>query len=226
MQRKLFWLGEYDRWDMYHVKRLIEPGARIFDIGANFGYYALTLSAHLAGECQVFAFEPNPDTRYRLEKNIALNRLGSVITSLPFGVSDAPGMARISNGKSNTGGNYIGEDGEVEVELKTLDMLCSQLQMSRLDFVKIDVEGLEKRVLEGGRLTLKRFSPVMMVEIMPFQLERAGATPLEVFELLSDYGYDLRISQRDRLMPVPKFKNASEVANVICLPSIRKSLNV
>ena len=47
MQSGLFWLGAQDRWDIYQIKRRLKPGAVIFDVGANFGYYSLTLAKYL-----------------------------------------------------------------------------------------------------------------------------------------------------------------------------------
>src|SRR5260370_25397867 len=58
----LFWLGTNDHWDAYHARRLVTPGAVVLDVGANFGYYALTLAMHLPRQCPVHAFEPNPPT--------------------------------------------------------------------------------------------------------------------------------------------------------------------
>src|ERR1017187_1796412 len=69
VERELFWLGDRERWGIYHVKSRLPAGAVVCDVGANFGYYSLTLAAFLKRDARFFAFEPNPATRTRLERN-------------------------------------------------------------------------------------------------------------------------------------------------------------
>jgi FkbM family methyltransferase len=218
VQRDLFWLGERDRWDSYHIKRLLPADAVVCDVGANFGYYSITLAAFLNRNGRMFAFEPHPATRIRLERNIELNQLGDVITVMPYALSEAPGSVRMTNRKDNTGAAHICESGETEVEMNTLDNFCVQQRLSRLDFVKIDVEGFEARVLKGGNNCLRSFRPVLLVELMPLQLERAGTTAAEVASLLRDCGYVLHVSVRKRLARLTELPVGSQLINVLCLP--------
>jgi FkbM family methyltransferase len=219
MQRNLFWLAEHDRWDAYHIKRLLPAGAVVCDVGANFGYYSLTLAAFLKRNGRLFAFEPNPATRIRLERNIALNQLGNVITVIPYALSDTQGTARMTSRKDNTGAAHICQGGETEVEVTTLDSICAKQRLSSLDFVKIDVEGFEAHVLRGGECCLKTFRPILLVEFMAEQLERAGSSATELASLLRDYGYVLHVSERKRLVPLNLLPTGSHLINVLCLPA-------
>lgn len=218
VQRDLFWLGVRDRWEVYHIKRLLPPGAVVCDVGANFGFYSLTLAAFLKRRGRLFAFEPHPATRIRLERNIALNQLGDVITPIPYALSDSPGTARMTRRKDNTGAAHICEEGETEVELTTLDSFCTQHRLSQVDFVKIDVEGFEAKLLRGGEHCLKTFRPTLLVELQPDTLERVGSTPTEVASLLRDYGYVLHVPRRERLLPLTELPAGSQLINVFCLP--------
>jgi FkbM family methyltransferase len=221
VQRNLFWLGERDRWDTYHIRRLLTPGAVICDVGANFGYYSISLGAFLNPNGRVFAFEPHPKTRIHLERNIALNQLGGVITAVPYALSDALGSASMSNRKGNTGAAYVSQSGDTKIELITLDSFCAEYQPSRLDFVKIDVEGFEARVLRGGEHSLRTFHPMLLIELMPEQLERAGSTAAEVASLLRDYGYELYVTKRKHLKLLTELPVGSQLINVFCLPGDR-----
>jgi FkbM family methyltransferase len=223
VQSELFWLGERDRWDAYHVKRLLPAGAVICDVGANFGYNSLALATFLERNCCVFAFEPNPEIRARLERNITMNHLDGVITVMPCALSDVPGFARMTGGKDNSGAAHICRDGETEVEVTTLDSISVKHKLSRLDFVKIDVEGFETNVLRGGEKCLNAFRPVLLVELMAEQLERAGSSPAELVSLLQDYGYTLHVSRRKRLLPLTELPISSVVINVLCLPATSAS---
>jgi FkbM family methyltransferase len=219
VQQNLFWLGEHDRWDLFHVKRLLAPDAVICDIGANFGYYSLTLAEHLKPKGRIFAFEPHPATRGRLERHVAMNRLGDVVNVMPCALSDAPGILRMTSREDNTGAAHISNEGNIEVEVSTLDNFCDLHQLSRLDFVKIDVEGFEVRVLRGGEHTLKTFRPKLFVEMLPTQLERTGSSAAELANTLRGYGYSLYVSDRKRLLPLNTLPGESDLINVFCFPS-------
>lgn len=221
VQRDLFWLGERDRWDTYHIKRLLPPGAVICDVGANFGYYSISLAAFLNPNGRVFAFEPHPKTRIHLERNIALNQLGGMITAVPYALSDALGFAFMANRKGNTGAAHVSQGGDTKIELTTLDSFCAEHQLSRLDFMKIDVEGFEARVLRGAERSLRTFHPILLIELMPEQLERAGSTAAEVASLLRDYGYELYVSNRKHLELLAELPIGSQLINVFCLPGDR-----
>src|SRR5262249_14747784 len=62
VQADLFWFGRKDYWETHHLRKLLHPGSVLFDVGANIGYYAITLAAALGNACRVYAFEPFPST--------------------------------------------------------------------------------------------------------------------------------------------------------------------
>lgn len=218
VQQNLFWLGQHDRWDISHIKQMLPPNPVLCDIGANFGYYSVTLAASLKPDCRIFAFEPHPKTRTRLERHIALNQLGDLITVLPCALSDVAGTVQMSLRESNSGAAHISQHGDTEVEVSTLDSICADRQFSRLDFVKIDVEGFETRVLKGGSQCLQKLRPKLLVEMMPEQLERTGSSAAELASTLRDYGYRLHVSDRRKLLPLTTLPTGSDLINVFCLP--------
>ena len=159
------WLGESDRWDLLHARSFLRPGAVIFDVGANFGYYALMLAAALRGECEVHAFEPSASTHARLVKHIALNGMECVHPHR-LALSDVPGTASMNSRQGNSGASFL-ELGGGEVAVTTLDEFVEGRDLRRLDFMKIDVEGFEERVLRGGERTLRRLRPIVLLEVQP-----------------------------------------------------------
>jgi FkbM family methyltransferase len=215
----LFWMGAKDRWDLYHFRALLEPGSVLFDIGANFGYYSVTLATALAGRCRVHAFEPNPTTYQRLLQHIEWNGLKDVITAHRLALSDVMGSATLIERSDNSGASRIGSDAEgIAVEVTTLDAFCDAQRVDRIDAVKIDVEGLETRVLAGGRSALGRFKPAIVIEYWTTGLARAGSTVDEVTAMLTGLGYELFKPNRDRLVPVsPSDPPRTEIPeNVFC----------
>jgi len=76
-----------------------------------------------------------------------------------------------------------------EVEMRTLDAILADVRLDRVDFIKIDVEGSEPRVLVGAQETLARHRPVLQLELEPDWLARQNSSPAEVFRLLDAAGY-------------------------------------
>jgi FkbM family methyltransferase len=218
----LFWLGNKDRWDLHHLRSLLGPGSLFLDIGANFGYYSLTLAKALDRRCRVHAFEPNPSTYQRLLRHIEWNAMQDVILAHPLALSDAPGTATLIERADNSGASRIGNDaGGVAVELTTIDAFASRHTLDRLDAVKIDVEGQEARVLTGGEATLCRFKPAIVIEFWTTGLARAGSSVDEVAEVLDRLGYKLFKPVRDQLIPISDPPRTETPENIFCFHSDR-----
>lgn len=140
------WLRPYFR---------LEPDFVVMDIGAHVGSHTLWLATQVV---DVIACEPHPYHRQLLSWNLALNNIHNV-SVLPFGLMDGQGTASMPNAG---GGSKIGDPGPNIVAFTTIDLAFAHLK--RLDFVKIDCESAEAKVLRGGRETLKRLKPHMIIE--------------------------------------------------------------
>lgn len=220
VQTHLYWTGEYEPWDVYHLSQWLCPNAVFLDVGANFGYYSIRLASmmHMIGH--VYAFEPSRATFSRLCRNIALNRFGPVVTPMPVALSERKGFASLNEFDGNSGATRIsGQNKGETIELDTLDCFCEANQITRVDIMKVDVEGSEVRVIEGGNATLSRYRPVMMVEFNSSALEEAGTSGIRLDGLLRGLGYQLFKAERERLIPFHLTPNM--IANVFCIPESR-----
>lgn len=133
-------------------KDYCKPGDVTVDVGANIGEVSVILSQRVGGAGRVFTFEPNPRIYRYLLGNLALNRCANT-TARNLAMGAAPGMVRMSDDKWDDM-NRVVEGGAVEVACSTLD---AELPAGGpIAFLKIDVEGSELRVLEGGVRTLAR----------------------------------------------------------------------
>jgi FkbM family methyltransferase len=224
VQTHLYWTDEYEPWDLLHLSRWAKPGSVVFDIGANFGYYSLVLASAMGRSGSIFAFEPASATFSRLTTNISLNQLESVVKPIRCALSDTVGTARLEGVAGNSGATTFSLDGNGEsVVLDTLDRFCVSQSISEVHLIKIDVEGNELRVLEGGHAALTRWLPVLMVEFNRVALERSGASTKKLAGLLEELGYELFISKRDRLLPFQFDRHESMIVNVLCLPASKIS---
>src|SRR6202035_1763667 len=169
------WTAEYESWDVLQLSRWVHPGAVVFDVGANFGYYSVSLASAMQGNGKVYVFEPCKSSFRRLQTNIALNRLDSIIEAIPLALSERSGVAYLDRTDGNSGAASLSSEAKGEaVELDTLDHFCDVNEIDHVDVVKIDVEGSELRVIEGGKSTLTRHQPTIMIEFNSSALGAVG----------------------------------------------------
>lgn len=125
------------------------------DIGANVGLYSIAAAHCLREQGRVIAFEPNPPARARLTFNLdasLVNQVGKPrVEILATGVSDQPGHFRLYLDANNLGSSSLLADGStqqfVEIECHPLAAQLQALQVTRIDALKIDIEGAEDRAL-------------------------------------------------------------------------------
>ncbi len=214
----LFWLGVKDPWDLHHLRRLVHPDDVILDVGANFGYYAVTLAAALDRRCRIHALEPSPVNYGRLCRHVSGNGLDDVVEAHCLGVSDEPATVTMTQPLENSGHAAVVPDGEIKgVTLTTLDSFCDSLALDRLDVLTIDVEGFEERALRGAERILAHFKPLVLVEFFPPVMQRQGSSPDAAARILTKLGYQLVIARRGRLEPLTAMPSGNLGVNVFGL---------
>ena len=219
-QAEFFWTGSWEGWDTYHLRRMLAPGSTFFDVGANFGYYSITLAAALSPECHGHAFEPFPTTYRRLRRNIELNCLQDVVDAHHIALLDVKGTGYMKTTPGNSGAARVDNDRRGEaITTTTLDAFCEGQTVPRIDLVKLDVEGSEERVLLGGADVISTFKPLLMVELNPGVLARTGSSPEILINRLRSLGYDLFVAARDALVPLGALPvGPTDYVNVLCTP--------
>jgi FkbM family methyltransferase len=194
LQRHLYWAG-VGREDA-RIARLIcgalPPNGVFLDVGANVGIHTLAAARRLApGRGAVLAFEPHPANYRALVQNVALNAYERV-TAENLGLSDS--HAVLTGASSPDGGNWsLASQGDFcfDVRLVPLDDYLQDHSVSRIDVVKIDVEGAEVQVLRGARQTFKLFRPLIVFEVCPKWLGRLKTSKAELFDELHAQDYTI-----------------------------------
>jgi FkbM family methyltransferase len=149
------------------VLRHLPKGGVAFDVGANLGEWTLAMAHATGASGQVLAFEPSRVVADALVRTLEINSLNQV-TPYCCALSSKNGMAEfilstVSNGQSRLG-KALPSEGAVSVPTRTLDSVAEQAGITRLDLIKIDVEGHEHYVLKGAANTLFRFQPAIVFE--------------------------------------------------------------
>ncbi|HEY5743249.1 MAG TPA: FkbM family methyltransferase [Terrimicrobiaceae bacterium] len=190
--------GAYDPALHRFLRSAVRPGMVCFDVGANIGAVSLHL-ASLAGPAgKVFCFEPAPHIFQRLKTNAEHSRYAAVLDARQLALSDANGTSVLhvarTSARNQGMGSLVNDDhphlsSDVEVPTMTLNEFCRVEAVSRIDFIKMDVQGAEPLVLRGGRDVLTRHQPDLMIEISPYDLGLGGWTGRDLVALLEDLNY-------------------------------------
>jgi FkbM family methyltransferase len=163
-----------------------QPGWVVFDVGANVGIFAVRQALRGA---YVYAFEPNPDCYRRLQKSLRANNVESRVTALNYALDSTAGPAElfITHGITLSGSvrplwPSAGAGTGLKIERETLDRAAKALQVTRIDLLKLDVEGLELDVLQGACETLP-FVDRLIVEYHSLDLRERLVTFLASHDL-------------------------------------------
>jgi hypothetical protein len=111
----------------------------------------------------------------------------SNVTTFQLGLSDAAGQNQF-NLDPNIGASFVSDDGGTTISVVTLDEFMLP-KLERCDFIHLDAEGLEPRILQGARRLFEKFHPVMLIEVCDKHLRRAGSSEVELVEILKGMGY-------------------------------------
>jgi len=192
----LYYGVEFEPDEMAIVKKLLKPGDVFLDIGASIGRYTLFASGLVGDAGIVHAFEPASYAYEVLQKNIELNARSNIVTN-QLAVSDLSGEAELFlnldsglTGLGNTGRGHI--TGTEIVQSITLDEYIGQRKISRVDFLKIGVEGYEGRVLRGGEhLIESNHDLTVLCELAEKNFKPLNLSVNEVIEWMRERGFDV-----------------------------------
>lgn len=203
-------------------RKMIRPGMVAVDVGAHIGYYTRIFS-HLVGSSgRVFSFEPSSENFPVLLKNLS-NRRHKNVTAFnqAVGAKEMLGTLFVSPGHSNHSLNagFTESVGQEQVEIVPLDLVLSQQGISQVDFIKVDVEGSEIRVLNGMRgMIAKSPNLHMLVECNPKALRAGGFAPMDLLLLIENLGFEAHFILPDGSLR-KNIPDALETFNVLCSPA-------
>lgn len=191
----MYHLGQLSQENNDHLnilKQNIHLGNTVLDIGANIGYYTLIMSKLVGSTGKVYAFEPEPKNFEILKKNIELNKLDNVILEQKA-LSNIDGVTYLELSKDS--GQHRLSDHGVKVESISLDSYFGE---GEIDFIKMDAEGSEYKILKGMKNVLKNKNLKIVTEFYYKLLDN----PTAFFDDLEERFklYDIR----DNMKPLDK----------------------
>ncbi len=204
--------GVYEEHTDAAIKSLIRPGMHILEIGANVGLFTMLMCHRTGSRGSVLSFECDPTLARIAGDNIELNGFSHIGSIDERAVSDRPGRLSFYTAERHRGGGTLveglqqipqlktSERRHIDVEATTIDAILRD-RPKGFDFVKVDAEGAESAIVQGGKSLLgDRDKPLMfMMEFAPKFVERAGSNPREHLAELLSFGFDLtRVDERKR----------------------------
>lgn len=198
----IYLLGAFERTTVVTLEKLVKPGDLVFDIGANIGAHTLGLARSVGVAGRVYAFEPTDLAFEKLKSNLALNAEleartfprqvmlaaspnekvpEEIFASWPLGNKES--VHPKHRGRLVTARNATSD---------TVDNVVAREGIDRLDLMKIDVDGHELPVLQGGLATLRKSRPALVMEMSPYVHAEERNSFGELVALLRDAGYSIQ----------------------------------
>jgi FkbM family methyltransferase len=204
--------GEWAQNELNFMRKyLIREGDTVIDAGSFIGTHVLAFSSIVGDTGFVYGFEPNPYSFIVLEKNIKKNNIHNAkVINIGLGarnevlnVMDVDFEAALSLGSLKLFKEHDGNNPYVNVQVETLD----SLNISRCNFMKIDVEGMEVKVLEGAEKLIKSHSPIIYAEC------NSAQDGWPIVEFLRGYGYEIYLHSDLSFNEDNYFKNSVNIFN-------------
>jgi len=207
----IYLLGAFERSTVATLRELVKAGDVVLDIGANIGAHTLGLAKNVGAAGKVYAFEPADFAFQKLLRNLALNpelerrtkasqvMLGSGAEKPPNGVYASWPLEKVDSVHPKHRGRFVSTEGAV---VDTLDGFVAREKVSRINLIKMDVDGHELPVLQGGRSVLREQRPVIVMEMSPYVHAEEQNSFAAVIELLKEFRYKIEDARNRRTLPL------------------------
>lgn len=166
-----------------------QPGEVFLDVGGYVGWYSILAARAVTTAGNVIALEPDSVNRMQLDHNLKLNGIDNVVV-MPLAAWSGSGRIGWCHAEQPVWHRISDADGSVTQETISIDDLASKLNLTRLDWIKFDIEGAEVQALQGAAQTLSRFRPKLFIEI--------HETKQVVEDILRSHGYIVECEQYDQ----------------------------
>mgnify|MGYP005758095547 FL=1 len=187
------------------------PEFVMFDVGANVGWYSLNALKRIPN-ISLYAFEPSPVTYARLINNLEFNGFSRKVAH-NIGFYHENGKLDFYYDKVRGGASSLlniqdkDDIDKIEVDMMTMDDWAKKNQISRVDFIKCDVEGAELFVYKGGMEIIENSKPLIFSEMLRKWSAKFGYHPNDIIDLLASVGYECFVIKGDNLK---KFDRVNE----------------
>lgn len=240
-ERTPFYTGAYDPELIAIIKTLLKPDSFFLDIGANIGFYSVSIGNFIRAENfsgKVISFEPFEGNYKRLSENLDKNNLNEYCHINHFGLSNRKDTCEITlredfrNG-SNTGNAAIPSNKSFDegfklskINLEKLDDIWDNIanEINKIEVVKMDIEGHEDFCLEGAIETFSKYRPTILMEVnKPYYEARNVELDKRFFRLIPE-NYKVFKQNGLKWKLISSFNECIEIDNVFLIPNEKLDL--
>jgi len=226
----LYLADAYEKQDYEELVRAIPLGGVFLDVGAHIGIYTLAMARAAGSSGYVHSFEPNPATFERLRHHVVQNGLANVhLNQVAVGLAEGRAKLNAPTKENSAAASLLStnmparfEARPVDVQVTCLDAYCRKHIFDRVDVIKIDCQGYELQVLEGGSNVLQTFRPRLLLEYDVDFLLAGGGSGTQLCSMLKTADYESFTIHRGRLVPFTANDKPGTVVNIHAIPAERK----
>jgi FkbM family methyltransferase len=213
---------DFESSELHFVSHLLRPGEVFWDLGANFGLFAVTAARAVGRNGHVLALEPDPRNLRRLRANVLLNRCRN-IELIAAAVGESTGVTSFESCDQGAYSGvrvseHPGRTRTISVAQTTLDTLSREPGRLAPQVIKMDIEGSELFALRGGVDLFERTRPILLAEFSDRRTAPYGYAAADIYDWLAERAYTLlRFDSPFRLVPDER-RNAYDFDNLVACP--------
>lgn len=185
--------NNYEPTVSFAVEKYVSSEMLVYDIGANIGLWALRLAELVGDSGKVYAFEPISSNIKLLTNNILISGLDNRVQVIPSALGNTESTLKMyipaDPGSSSINPQSV-EDKEENIQVRRLDEIWENQGFPNISFVKIDVEGSEPFVLEGGADFFKKVRPIVVCEVLSRHFKSNDKGSEYIFNVFQGLEYD------------------------------------
>ncbi|OQY36538.1 MAG: hypothetical protein B6243_02910 [Anaerolineaceae bacterium 4572_5.2] len=195
-------LRVYEKSEIAFFKKYCREDMVFVDIGSNVGLYSALALHTLNSDGRIIALEPHPESFTLLSKNVEVNQKERGAADAPqidifqMAASSQSGSRTLALNPENKADNRVSDAPEewesIPIEAKSMDNLLAEQEIEEVNFVKMDVQGYEHRIVAGFTETLRRSKrTIVLTEFWPQGMNASGGDAHTYLQDLSDLGFTL-----------------------------------
>lgn len=231
----IYLLGDFEHSTAVTLRKLVNSGDVVFDVGANIGAHTLGLARSVGPSGRVFAFEPTDFAFAKLKHNLALNpeleertHPWQIVLAAEASEQVQPEIYASWPLKKD-GSVHPKHCGRLEAtrgaSVDTLDHFAEREGIDRVNLIKMDVDGQELQVLRGGLRVLKEFQPLLVMEISPYVQAEQNNSFSTFVSLLREAGYCLQDATTWKPLPLDAGKLEALIPDGASINAIARPMN-
>ncbi len=206
-------------WDIL-CRDYLKSGENMIDVGANIGTLTLASATAVGKNGKVFSFEPHPKIYQFLLKNIELNKIKN-IQSYNIAVSNKNETVFFSDMISDDQNKVLQNNCGIKIEAKTLDYF--EFYKNRISLLKIDVEGYELLVLQGGETTIEH-TDCIYLEMIESSYHEFGYSSGDILNFLSVHGFEIFIIKDKQITKISNDTKLGKGHHILAIKNINDFL--